>query len=301
MTLGMRLVLLLAVVFGAFWIYNGQQGQIAQWLGTEPPVIVSRAPYQLSRSPLSRVHGLDTEVTIRLQGQTPVVQPSPPSSRSLLDFGNSLWAGEGVVDRLVTQDPGNEPAAVGMVQGVEGELPPYEDETWEELPELVYEGIYRREPAWHEMRPEGTALDQEPLGDGLAADDASFDDLLLPEDEFDALAAAGEAEYIDYVEQWEGEDGFVDGGASDGEDLARDDPEQDPVGDATTLAPLEQEASPEEQFFTYRVLDGDRLWDLAEKFLGKGYHWKQITELNRETLRGGEVILPGMELRIPKR
>ena len=56
---------------------------------------------------------------------------------------------------------------------------------------------------------------------------------------------------------------------------------------------------PRVAYRTHKVKDGDNLWNLAEKYLGEGYHSKEILELN-ESLQGNpDKIRIGMVLKIP--
>ena len=50
---------------------------------------------------------------------------------------------------------------------------------------------------------------------------------------------------------------------------------------------------------TYVVQKGDCLWSIAEKELGDGFRWKEIYELNRESIADPSLIYPGQELRMP--
>ena len=61
------------------------------------------------------------------------------------------------------------------------------------------------------------------------------------------------------------------------------------------LPPLE----PKVDYRTHTVKDGDKLWLLAEKYLGKGHRFKQIIELNEALRENPDSLKPGMVLRIP--
>ena len=50
---------------------------------------------------------------------------------------------------------------------------------------------------------------------------------------------------------------------------------------------------------TYTVQKGDCLWTIAEKQLGDGYRWKEIYELNRDSIRDPGLIYPGQEFVLP--
>ncbi|MEC8895201.1 MAG: LysM peptidoglycan-binding domain-containing protein [Planctomycetota bacterium] len=50
---------------------------------------------------------------------------------------------------------------------------------------------------------------------------------------------------------------------------------------------------------THKVKDGDKLWNLAEKYLGKGHRFNQIIELNEALRENPDSLRPGMVLKIP--
>lgn len=50
---------------------------------------------------------------------------------------------------------------------------------------------------------------------------------------------------------------------------------------------------------TYTVQKGDCLWTIAEKNLGDGNRWKEIYELNRDSIRDPGLIYPGQEFVLP--
>ena len=57
---------------------------------------------------------------------------------------------------------------------------------------------------------------------------------------------------------------------------------------------------PEVAFTIHVVKDGDKLWNLAEKYLGAGHRWKKIIVLNTEQLGGNpDRLRLGMKLKIP--
>ncbi len=52
---------------------------------------------------------------------------------------------------------------------------------------------------------------------------------------------------------------------------------------------------------TYVVKDGDSLWRISEKTLGRGSDFQKILDANRDILSGnGDDLQPGMTLRIPR-
>jgi nucleoid-associated protein YgaU len=65
--------------------------------------------------------------------------------------------------------------------------------------------------------------------------------------------------------------------------------------DAKTLALLNGE-SPAKTETVYKVRQGDTLWAISAKFLGKGDYYKRIMEANGMT---STTIRPGMKLKIP--
>ena len=62
---------------------------------------------------------------------------------------------------------------------------------------------------------------------------------------------------------------------------------------------LPEETQKEEAGGTYVVQKGDCLWTIAEKHLGSGYRWKEIYELNRDSIENPSLIYPGQELELP--
>ena len=49
----------------------------------------------------------------------------------------------------------------------------------------------------------------------------------------------------------------------------------------------------------YTVSEGNTLWDLAQRFLGDPYAWREIWDANRETIPNPDLIYPGQVIRIP--
>jgi nucleoid-associated protein YgaU len=66
---------------------------------------------------------------------------------------------------------------------------------------------------------------------------------------------------------------------------------------APTLAPTPAPAQNAPQNL-YVAREGDSLWKIAAEHLGDGSAWVQLKEINHETLRGGDVVRPGMKLRL---
>lgn len=49
----------------------------------------------------------------------------------------------------------------------------------------------------------------------------------------------------------------------------------------------------------YVVREGDSLWTISRKTLGKGSRWKEIHQLNMDQLPSADAVRPGMVLRLP--
>ena len=50
---------------------------------------------------------------------------------------------------------------------------------------------------------------------------------------------------------------------------------------------------------TYTVVAGDSLSKIAKKLLGNANRWREIHELNRDTVKNPDLIHPGQVLKIP--
>ena len=50
---------------------------------------------------------------------------------------------------------------------------------------------------------------------------------------------------------------------------------------------------------TYTVVAGDSLSKIAKKLLGNANRWREIHELNKDTVKNPDVIHPGQVLKIP--
>jgi phage tail protein X len=51
--------------------------------------------------------------------------------------------------------------------------------------------------------------------------------------------------------------------------------------------------------YWYTVKENDNLWKIAARELGDGNAWTAIKELNRDVLKGGEIVRENMRLRLP--
>ncbi len=56
-------------------------------------------------------------------------------------------------------------------------------------------------------------------------------------------------------------------------------------------------SSSNSSYFTYTVKKGDTLWAIAQRYLGSGYKYKEIKDLNA---LNSDIIYPGQTLKIPK-
>jgi nucleoid-associated protein YgaU len=70
-------------------------------------------------------------------------------------------------------------------------------------------------------------------------------------------------------------------------------------GTSMALGPPDA-AGPEPQPLTHKIVDGDTLKDLAERYLGRGERSVEIYEANRYLLPGPDVLPIGVELKIPQ-
>lgn len=66
----------------------------------------------------------------------------------------------------------------------------------------------------------------------------------------------------------------------------------------TAQTDKKEESTDEKLIATYKVVKGDDLWHIAEKYYKSGYNYVDIMKENK--LAGKGVITAGMELRIPK-
>ncbi|MCC7349272.1 MAG: LysM peptidoglycan-binding domain-containing protein [Phycisphaerales bacterium] len=75
---------------------------------------------------------------------------------------------------------------------------------------------------------------------------------------------------------------------------AQSTPPASPTQSVATTTPRSGEA-------TYTAREGDSLWRIAEEQLGDGRLYAMIKDLNKDVLKGGETVKPGMVLRLPPR
>ncbi len=62
-----------------------------------------------------------------------------------------------------------------------------------------------------------------------------------------------------------------------------------------------QAAAGSQGFAWYTVKENDNLWKIAAEQCGTGNAWAELKELNRDILKGGEMVRPNMRIRIPSR
>jgi nucleoid-associated protein YgaU len=80
-------------------------------------------------------------------------------------------------------------------------------------------------------------------------------------------------------------------------------PSSEPQSKPESKPETESRPSPAKGSYTIHVVkDGDKLWNLAEKYLGKGHRFGKIIELNKEELGDNpERLRVGLKLKIPKK
>lgn len=65
------------------------------------------------------------------------------------------------------------------------------------------------------------------------------------------------------------------------------------------VAPPQPQPARQPSGATHTVAKGDTLWAIAQRTLGDGARWKEIFELNRDTVSNANLIYPGQTLRLP--
>lgn len=65
------------------------------------------------------------------------------------------------------------------------------------------------------------------------------------------------------------------------------------------LAEEEKEEEPEVTYILYTVVKGDCLWRIAEKYLGSGFRYVEIYELNKDIIKNPNLIYISQVLKIP--
>ncbi|HHY64982.1 MAG TPA: LysM peptidoglycan-binding domain-containing protein [Clostridiaceae bacterium] len=65
------------------------------------------------------------------------------------------------------------------------------------------------------------------------------------------------------------------------------------------LAAAEEEKEPEVTYILYTVVKGDCLWKIAEKYLGSGFRYVEIYELNKDIIKNPNLIYINQVLKIP--
>ena len=83
-----------------------------------------------------------------------------------------------------------------------------------------------------------------------------------------------------------------------GETIVPAEPEQpaEPEAPAEPEQPAEPEAS---AYQNYTVKAGDTLWSIAKKFMGSGFRWGELFQLNADLVKNPRMIYVGQVLRVP--
>lgn len=71
------------------------------------------------------------------------------------------------------------------------------------------------------------------------------------------------------------------------------------TGTATATAGVTETKPAKASAPTYTAREKDTLWKIAADQLGNGTLWKEIRDLNKDLLKGGDVVKPGMTLKLP--
>ena len=75
---------------------------------------------------------------------------------------------------------------------------------------------------------------------------------------------------------------------------------QDRPAEPEAPAEPEQPAEPEASAYqSYTVKPGDTLWSIAKKFLGSGFRWGELFQLNADLVKNPRMIYVGQTLRVP--
>ncbi|MEM7519233.1 MAG: LysM peptidoglycan-binding domain-containing protein, partial [Planctomycetota bacterium] len=72
-----------------------------------------------------------------------------------------------------------------------------------------------------------------------------------------------------------------------------------PVGQI--FVPAKDDLGREAAVRTVEVLQGESLWQVAKRTLGKGSEWKAVYEANRNVIADPDFVAPGTILTIPVR
>ena len=64
-------------------------------------------------------------------------------------------------------------------------------------------------------------------------------------------------------------------------------------------APAEPEEPAAPAYKTYTVKPGDTLWSIAKKFMGSGFRWGELFQLNADLVKNPRMIYVGQVLRVP--
>ncbi|MFO0827862.1 MAG: LysM peptidoglycan-binding domain-containing protein [Phycisphaerales bacterium] len=71
------------------------------------------------------------------------------------------------------------------------------------------------------------------------------------------------------------------------------------ASNAKPETPATQVAQDSPKFKVYKVQQGDTLFRIAQRELGKGDRWKELQSSNAEVLKNGDDLTPGMQIKIP--
>jgi nucleoid-associated protein YgaU len=84
------------------------------------------------------------------------------------------------------------------------------------------------------------------------------------------------------------------------EEPARQNPLRDDESSAPRLRPREIDDA-QENLITHKIVDGDTLVSLAERYLANGQRYREIFELNRDVLKNPDLLPIGRVIKIPPR
>ncbi len=83
---------------------------------------------------------------------------------------------------------------------------------------------------------------------------------------------------------------------------ATETPQEEPLETTQPLVGLETEAGPgPENARSYTIQQNDSLWKISQKELGDGNRWREIYELNQETIANPDSLTAGQIIKLPSR